>query len=330
MVTGIKSNGPNTQFLGPSTEEILSCIADAVISTDEQGKILLFNPAAEKLFGHSETEVLGTSIQFLIPPRFRKAHASHVAVYGSAPTDSARAMASEREVFGLRRDGTEFPAEAMLSRRFLGRKALLTVVIRDVSYRKDLDEQRNLIASEMAHRFKNIMAMVNAVVSLTARSVSTVEEFRDVLEGRLRAISRTQDALLESERDVQLIDLVELELAPFRNDERNRIRAHGPDVTIPTQQAISISLVLHELATNAAKYGSLSNIDGSVKLDWTTSPDGDDHYLSLEWMETGGPPVEPPVRRGFGSDLMGRCFGPSNSVVKYNPTGVTAQFRIRL
>ena len=330
MVKSTQSDGPDAEFHGPSTEEILSCIADAVISTDEQGKILLFNPAAEKLFGYSATEVLGTSIQLLIPPRFREVHAGDVASFGSAPSESARAMAGEREVFGLRRDGTEFPAEAMLSRRFFGRKALLTVVIRDVSYRIALDEQRNLIASEMAHRFKNIMAVVNAVISLTARSVSSVEEFRDVLEGRLRSISRTQDVLLGPWHDVQLTELVELELAPFQSDAGNRIRAHGPGLTIPTQQAVSMSLVLHELATNAAKYGSLSNTEGYVQLEWTAEHDGDAHYLLLEWTETGGPPVEPPVRRGFGSDLIGRCFGPSSSVVKYNPEGLTAHFRVRL
>jgi len=330
MVAGIKSLIPVAEFLGPSAEEILSCVADAVISTDEKGNILLFNPAAEKLFGYSATDVLGTSIHSLIPTRFREAHASDVAGFGSAPTETVRAMGSEREVCGLRRDGTEFPAEATLSRRSFRRNTILTVVIRDVSHRNKLDEQRNLIASEMAHRFKNIMAMVNAVVSLTARSVSTVEEFRDVLNGRLHSISRTQDALLEPGRDIQMIDLVEMELAPFRNDNQNRITAQGPEVTISMQHAISIILALHELAANAAKYGSLSSVDGSVKLNWTTAFEGGADYLLLEWIETGGPPVELPVRRGFGSDLLGRCFGPSNSVVEYNPDGVKAQFRIRL
>jgi len=304
--TSDKASGRDAKFLGPSTEELLSCIADAVISTDEQGNILLYNPAAEKLFGHPAAEVMGTSIQLLIPPRFRKAHARHVADFGSAPTETARVMASEREVCGLRRDGTEFPAEAMLSRRVLGPNTLLTVVIRDVSYRKELAEQQNLIASELAHRFKNIMSIVNAVVSLTSRSVSTVAEFRDALESRLSSISRTQDALLIPGNDVQMSYLAGLELEPFRNEQTNRITLHGPVVTIKTQQAVSISLVLHELATNAAKYGSLSNDEGSVKLEWTTAPDGDDFYLLLEWSETGGPPVKPPIRRGCGSDLMGR------------------------
>lgn len=330
MVSSAKPEGHDAEFHGPSAEELLACIADAVISTDEQGDILLFSPAAEKLFGHSTRDVLGTNIQRLIPPRFREAHARDVAGFGAAPSESARAMAREREVFGLRRDGTEFPAEAMLSRRFIGGKAVLTVVIRDVTYRNALDEQRNLIASEMAHRFKNIMAVVHAVISLTARSVSSVEEFRDVLEGRLRSVSRTQDALLGPWQDVQLVELVELELAPFRSDRGDRIRLQGPALTIPTQQAVSMSLVLHELATNAVKYGALSNTEGAVQLDWTVEGEGDACYLLLDWIESGGPPVAPPVRRGFGSDLIGRCFGPSSSVVKYEPAGLAAHFRIRL
>lgn len=330
MAQGIQTHDLDADFLGPSTDEILSCIADAVISTDALGRILLFNPAAEKLFGYSAAEVLGTSIEFLIPARFRETHARDVAKFGSASTDSAREMASEREVFGLRRNGTEFPAEAMLSRRFIGQKFLLTVVIRDVSYRKALDEQRSLIASEMAHRFKNVMAVVNAVISLTARSVLTVEEFRDALLDRLQSISRTQDAVLESGTNVQLIELVEAEMAPFQNHASNRIDVHGPQLTVPAQQAVSIALVLHELATNAVKYGSLSNIEGSVQVTWTIERDGDTPYLLLEWVEMGGPTVEPPVRRGFGSDLIGRCFGPSSSALTFDPEGLTARFRIRL
>jgi len=142
-------------------------------------------------------------------------------------------MAGERPVLGLRRDGTEFAAEAMLSCRHLEKMTLLTVVIRDVSDRKALERQRELIASEMAHRFSNIMAMVNPVIALTAKSVSTVEEFREVLEGRLRSVLRNQAALVEPGRQAQLSDLVEFELAPFRSDARNNISVNGPQLTVP-------------------------------------------------------------------------------------------------
>ena len=330
LVLSTKSNEPDADFFGPSAEEILACIADAVISTDVGGRILLLNPAAEKLFAYSAPDLLGTSIQRLIPPRFRESHDRHVASFGSDSHDAARAMASERQVFGLRRDGTEFPAEAMLSRRLVGGQTLVTVVVRDTSYQKSLDEQRNLIASEMAHRFKNLMAMVNSVISLTARSVSTVEEYRDALAVRLHSISRTQDALLEPGREAQLIELVKLELAPFQNAANSRIRVRGPALTVPAKQAISITLALHELTTNAVKYGALSVPGGSVQLAWKIEQAGDARFLLLDWNETGGPPVTPPVRRGFGSAMIKSSFGSSNTDVKYNPKGLTAYFRVRL
>lgn len=318
------------KFLGPSIEEILSCIADAVVSTDIDGKILLFNPAAEKIFGYSASEVLGSSIHLLIPARFREIHASHIASFGAAPKDVARSMASERKVLGLRRDGTEFAAEAMLSCRHLGQITLLTVVIRDVSHRIALDEQRELIASEMAHRFKNIMAMVNSVIRLTERSVSTVEEFREGLEGRLNSVLRNQAALIEPGRQIQLSELMEFELAPFRENATNQISVNGPELTIPHQQVVSISLVLHELTTNAVKYGALSSAEGSLQVNWTTEQEGASNYVMLDWIETGGPPVTPPDRRGFGSTLIERSFGAPNTVVDYKPEGLTAHFRIKL
>lgn len=326
----IQPEASDAESCGPSTDDILSCIADAVISTDQQGRILLFNPAAENLFGYSADEMLGKSIQVLLPPRFRDVHARALAGFGAAPSDLARAMAGEREVFGLRSNGAEFRAEARLSRRFIGENALLTVIVRDISHRIALDEQRDLVAAEMAHRFKNIMSVVSAVIALTARSVSSVEEFRLVLQDRLSSISRSQEALRDPFNDIQLVELAEGEMAPFRHGAVDRIMLQGPEVTIPPALAVSVSLVLHELATNAVKYGALSDGEGSVALSWSTLQEGEVRFLVLDWLERGGPPVEPPVRRGFGSDLIGRCFGPSSSVVEYDPAGLMAHFRIRL
>ena len=218
----------------------------------------------------------------------------------------------------------------MLSCRHLGQMTLLTVVIRDVSYRKALEDQRDLIASEMTHRFSNIMAMVNSIIRLTARSVSTVEEFRVSLEGRLQAVMRNQSALVEPGRAFKFNELVEFELAPFRSDATNHISVNGPELTVPSKQAVTISLVLHELTTNAVKYGALSKVGGSIHLSWNTEQVGEIAYVLLDWIETGGPHVKPPVRRGLGSALIEQSFGSSNSVVYYKPEGLAAHFRIQL
>lgn len=320
----------DAKFLGPSIEEILSCIADAVISTDINGKILLFNPAAETIFGYSAPDILGSNIEMLIPGRFRESHAAQVASFGSAPKDLARAMASERDVLGLRSDGTEFAAEAMLSCRHLERMTLLTVIIRDVSERKALEEERHVIALEMAHRFSNVMAMVNSVIRLTARSVLTVDEFSEALEGRVGAILRNQASLVEPGREALFSELVDYELAPFRSCVSNRVRATGPKVTVCARLAVRISLVLHEMTTNAVKYGALSTDDGLLQLEWETEQVGDASYVLLDWIETGGPPVTPPVRRGSGSSLIERSFGVSSSTIEYRSEGLAAHFRIRL
>ncbi|RYE61480.1 MAG: PAS domain S-box protein, partial [Oxalobacteraceae bacterium] len=171
----------------PSIEEILACIADAVISTDVDGTIVLFNPAAEKTFGYAAKEVIGTSVHRLLPARFRGEHHAHLQDFSKAPENVARAMASERKVLGRRSDGSEFAAEAMLSCREIDHSTLLTVIVRDVSQRLALEEERELLAAEMAHRFGNVMAMVQAVIALTAKSASSVEQFRSELDGRIRA-----------------------------------------------------------------------------------------------------------------------------------------------
>ena len=325
-----EAGSPDGEFLGPSVEEILSCIADAVISTDAEGKILLVNPAAEVIFGYRATEILGSNIEILIPTRSRSDHAAHLAGFSAAPGDVARKMAGERKVLGLRRDGSEFAAEAMLSCRHLEHITLLTVVIRDVSQRMAVEAQRELVVGEMAHRFGNIMAMVNSIVRLTGRSVSSVEEYRTRLEGRLHALLRNQEALTKPGGKVRLMALLEAELAPFRSAENHTIDLHGEDLVLQSTQSINLSLVIHELTTNALKYGALSQAGGCLQLSWLLEQDGDAHHLVLDWIEQGGPPVNPPADLGFGSTLIAHSFGPGNSRIDYNPEGLVARFRIEL
>ena len=239
-------------------------------------------------------------------------------------------MASEREVVGLRRDGSEFAAEAMLSCRHLDHMTLLTVGFAMSARARRLKRRARLIVAEMAHRFSNIFAMVNSVIGMTARSVASMNEFRDVLEGRLHAILHNQAALVEPGRAVRFGDLIAFELAPFRSEAGDAIVLEGDELTVPAKQAARISLLLHELTTNAVKYGALSAAGGSLRLAWTTEREGDVDYLVLDWIERGGPPVSPPTRRGSGSAMIERSFGVANSTVTYAPEGLSARFRIRL
>ena len=162
---------------GSDFESILSLIGDAVISTDENGLIVMYNLAAEALFGYSPLEILGRSIDVLIPMRFQDQHREHHGRFFGASVATSRTMAAGREVQGRRNDGTEFSVEVSLSRQSINGNKVGTAVIRDVSIRIGQEKQRLLIANEVAHRLRNTMAIINSIVALTANGSSSVGEF---------------------------------------------------------------------------------------------------------------------------------------------------------
>ncbi len=317
--------------LRPIAKEILSLVADGVISTDESGSIILANSAAEEIFGYNTDELLGQKIEVLMPQRHRIYHQEKLQEFGNSPSRSKRGMAPGRDVVGLKKLGEEFAIEASLTRHRLVDRTILTVVLRDIGERKKLDDERRLVTLEMSHRIKNVMMVVNSVVSLTARGTKTVESFENLLQERLRAMGRTVDMLLPRKwSGANLADIVETELAPFRSCVRENVLLSGPEVQVPASWAISLTLALHELATNAAKYGALSVPGGVVKVHWWTEEVTAGSVLRFQWAESGGPMVKPGARRGFGSDLILRALGPSNARFTYHKSGLEAHIKVPL
>jgi PAS domain S-box-containing protein len=169
----------------------------------------------------------------------------------------------------------------------------------DISERKAAEERQQVLVGELDHRAKNLLAVVQSVLHLT-RATSTAD-FVAAVEGRIKALSRTHGLLSESRwRGVELGRLVAEELAPFRRPGR-QIDALGPIISLRPGSAQSLALALHELVTNAAKYGALSVPEGGLTLTWTV----EEGKLVLRWTESGGPPVAPPTRRGFGTKVIG-------------------------
>nr|WP_295664203.1 HWE histidine kinase domain-containing protein [Polymorphobacter sp.] len=309
---GLAPLRPRARF-EPGVEEILSLVGDGVVSIDRDGLIILANRAAEELFGYTAGELVGCPVDVLIPARFHQAHRAEVSVFAAPSTSEQRAMAAGREVVGRHRSGHEFAIEATLSRYLFGGEQIYTAVIRDVSARKTDEQQRQLLASEVAHRLRNTMAVVASIVTLTARQAVSIDDYRDALLGRLAAISRTNDELINgASADARLGALITSELAPFRHRPGSIVLA-GPEVRILARQALDLALLLHELATNAAKYGALSVPTGTIAIEWVCArPAG---VLDLVWQESGGPVVIPPTRRGFGSQLISRCLRGHHGVV---------------
>lgn len=288
----------------PSVEDLLALIGDGIITTNEEGRIILFNRAAEEMFGFTAAEVMDQRIEMLLPDRFHQTHQREVREYAVTAT-APRTMGHKRDVVGRRSDGSEFPVEAILCRRIVSERLMLTVAIRDVTEHKLLEEQRQMLNAELHHRIKNIMAVVSSIVSLSARASSSVSEFREALLDRLLSMERSNSVLLLVDSSkANLLDLLNIELAAYRNSDGDNVVLEGPTVSVPARLVIALSLILHELATNSAKHGALGKRGRQVSIGWSLAEDGGNQRLSIRWRETGGTGVTSPATHGFGTKLI--------------------------
>lgn len=190
---------------------------------------------------------------------------------------------------------------------------------------------RTSLIRELNHRVKNTLANVLSIVSLTRRQATNIDEFTESLTGRLKALSATHDLLSQSDwRAASIQELVRAELAPYLDEDEGRIAMDGVEISLAPNEALSLGLAIHELATNAAKYGALSTAQGRVSVSWTLiSPD----VAEVLWEERNGPPVQPPTRRGFGIELIERIVAQElNSKVQleFLPGGVRCRMRVPL
>ena len=182
-----------------------------------------------------------------------------------------------------------------------------------------------LLIDELNHRVKNTLATVQSVAWQTFRGVAEPAEARNKLDARLAAFGRTHDILSEQKwESADLREVVDGVLEPYRAKEGQRLHACGPEVRLTPRSAVMFSMALHELATNAAKYGALSNGSGEIFIDWSVT-DGKGKQVRLDWREAGGPPVGPVRQKGFGSALIERGFAAQvdgRVTLDFPPTGV--------
>lgn len=285
--------------------DVLALVADSVICTDEEGRILVFNAAAELSFGYSASEVIGQQVEILLPQGDRADHVHQVRRFASGAGAPNRLMGRRREVRALRKNGEEFPSEAMVSRQMIDGRTIQTVVHRDITERRELEDLREAAAGELDHRMRNVLSVVNALVSLSAASALNVEEFKQSLTGRLAALAATQNVLRSGpQRSTTLSELILAELAQYQTADGANVAIEGPLVAVGPKAAQLLALAVHELATNSAKYGALHHAGGRVVVTSGFSGEGDSSRLFINWREAGGPPVKPPERQGFGTRLI--------------------------
>jgi two-component sensor histidine kinase len=194
------------------------------------------------------------------------------------------------------------------------------VLFEDVTERRRGEAQKDILLAETRHRMKNLLAMMRSLATQTAVQGRSAEEYRDAFLGRFEAVVRAEDLALTESAENDLGALVEQALAPAGPD-----RCHvdpGPAINLKRSQIVPISLILHELVTNALKYGALSTSSGAVHVTWSLAPEG---VLHLTWQEENGPPVVPPSQTGFGSKLIKHSAEHGlggTAELRYEPTGL--------
>jgi PAS domain S-box-containing protein len=200
----------------------------------------------------------------------------------------------------------------------------------DISSRKRVEEHRDLLIDELNHRVKNTLAVVQAIAAQTLGRGQVSAEVRENLMARLRALADVHGVLTERERgEADLREVVEAALRPYA-DARDRIVTEGPSVSLGGRLSLALAMVLHELMTNAIKYGALSTGDGRVSLTWSAAPTPGGRRLALTWRESGGPPVTAPGRRGFGARLIERGLAaqPGGSAqLRFEPSGLVCELQ---
>ncbi len=202
-----------------------------------------------------------------------------------------------------------------------GKPERILSVSRDITPLKASEEARAVLNQELSHRMKNLLSMVQAITAQTLRQARSMDEAQDAVFTRIAALARAQDILVRTSfEEADVGEIVEAAVTPHQTAD-HRIEASGPDLGLTAQQALGLSLAIHELATNAAKYGALSNETGRVAMRW----DRVDGAFVFEWIETGGPSVSPPQRRGFGSKLIERIvasYFDGEGRLDFDPSGI--------
>jgi two-component sensor histidine kinase len=196
----------------------------------------------------------------------------------------------------------------------------------EIEERKQAQTQQSLLIRELHHRVKNTLATVQAVVGATARSALSIDDFYQAFVGRIISLANTHSLLTEAVwQTASLREILEKELRPYNDTRGERIVLNGPVVELPSEAAVPIGMAIHELTTNAAKYGALSVPGGRVFVSWEAEPAEDGTRLKLVWEERGGPAVSLPKRQGFGSRLLHRVLATQlNAKVEmdFNPSGL--------
>jgi PAS domain S-box-containing protein len=300
----------------------------AILTLDEDGRITSWSPGAEAIFGYGREEAVGRVFSFLFCASDRAADADRTEL-----ETARREGKAEDSRWHVRKSGERFWGNGVNMRLEGGARGFLKI-LRDETPTRRAEEQRVLLLNELNHRIKNTLTTVQSIAEQTLRAGQVDPGLRENLADRLLALSAAHDVLVkENWAGADLDEIVRRTLAPHQQGAR-RIRIGGPVVRVSPQQAVSLSLALHELSTNAVKYGALSAEAGAVAVEWNLALDASGgRHMTLLWEESGGPPVAAPSRSGFGTRLIARHFGRESggsATLEFAPAGLRCVIELPL
>jgi PAS domain S-box-containing protein len=296
---------------------------DAIVSKNLDGIITSWNRGAERIFGHTAQEAIGQPITIVIPLDRQDEERKIL----------TRIRRGERidhfETIRHRKDGSLIVVSLTVSpvKNDEGKIVGAAKIARDITEQKRAQEQIATLAREAEHRSKNLLATVQATVNLSRSD--TPEGLKQAIEGRILALAKVHSLFVESRWiGAELMTIARQELAPFSEKDETRVRIKGPQVLLDPDTAQAIAIALHELATNAAKYGSLSVPNGRTTLTWSHEAVG---QLILCWSEVGGPTVQMPEKRGFGTRVIERFISQLNGKARFDwrTEGLVCEITIR-
>jgi len=305
---------------------LLESAPNGFVLVDEKGTIKLVNASAEKLFGYSREELVGRPVESLVPEHYGSEHRKVRAAYQEKP--EVRLMGLGRDLSGRRKDGSEFPVEIGLNPVGADTRPAVLATVMDISARKQAEEHQRLIIGELKHRTRNLLTVMQAVIRNTLKDSTTVADAGYVLNGRIHSLSNAYSLLADAAW--QGASLTKILSAQSILDTQ-RVTIEGCEIIMPPRVAQQFAMIVHELATNALKYGALSSPDGRISITGKVNRlDGSGSFL-FSWKESGGPRVSPPTRKGFGGIILQEAAEQFGDVtMDYLPGGLVYRLQIDL
>ena len=305
---------------------LLESAPNGFVLVDENGTIKLVNASAEKLFGYNREELVGRTVESLVPENHVPEHRKVRAEYQEKP--EVRLMGLGRDLTGRRKDGSEFPVEIGLNPLGADTQPAVLATVMDISARKQAEEHQHLIIGELQHRTRNLLTVIQALIGNTLKDAKTVAEAGYILSGRIRSLSNAYALLADAAWEGASLTKI-LKAQPMLDTKR--VTIEGCEIIVPPRAAQQFAMIVHELATNALKYGALSSRDGQVSITGKLNRyDGSGSFL-FSWKESGGPRMLPPTRKGFGSVILQEAAEQlGNVTVDYLPAGLVYQLQVDL